>query len=970
MRWGDNQRAWLRSGGLAGLLLAGLLAVAGPGTPAAAQPAPAQAPAAQMPPRELELTQQADALQRQGRYDEAIVVATELLKLREQRLGPDHPAVAWSVARLGDLERYRGHYPEAYKLLKRSLAIREAKLGPDHPDVAHSLVLLALIEAYLGHYNAALPLAQRCLKIREAKLKPDAPEVASAANVLGIILRGLGRLAESEQLFRRAITIYEGRPGPTDVDLGHVLNNLGLTYAAAGRSADAEVYFKRAISIHERVLGPDHSELANTLSNYARMETQRYRYKTAEPIAQRALAIREKALGPEHPLVALSLADLSEIYRAQRRYDDAEPLARRALAIREKALGPDHPALIDSYNTLALIERERGHEAEAETGYKRAIAVGEKAFGPDSYGVINSRNNLSYLYGGQKKWEAALEQSRLATDSVVRYRAAEAEQRGAGMESERTHVRAFFFQRVWVAYHLAEDKPDQRAALTAEAFEAGQLVHGSKAGQAIATMAARFAVGDDPLAGVVRERQDLAERWQRLDASMVAAASKPPAERDNAAVAAARSELATIGQRLGALDAKIAQDYPGYAELATPRPVKLAELQQMLGPQEALLAFLSSSNQTWLWAVRRDRAMLYNYKISDKEVAKEVNVLRGRLDPLRNPDLKAFDVKRAYALHQSLLAPAAPLLEGVRHVFMVPDGALGSLPIGVLVTDPPAEKADYRTVPWLARKYAVTVLPAVSSLRALRQLARGAPAPAPFLGIGDPALGGAAGRTRGVDVGGLMRGSLADVAVLRTLPPLPDTADELRALAQAQGAGSDSVLLRDKASEATLKHLKLDQYRILAFATHGLVADELQDLAEPALVLTPPQEASRDDDGLLTASEIARLKLNADWVILSACNTASGDGTPGADRLSGLAKAFFYAGSRALLVSHWPVASQAAVRLTTGALDALKREPGIGRAEALRRAQMALLEDRGIARASHPMMWAPFVVVGEGAPGR
>src|SRR5439155_22512528 len=135
------------------------------------------------------------------------------------------------------------------------------------------------------------------------------------------------------------------------------------------------------------------------------------------------------------------------------------------------------------------------------------------------------------------------------------------------------------------------------------------------------------------------------------------------------------------------------------------------------------------------------------------------------------------------------------------------------------------------------------------------------------------------------------------------------------------------------------------------------------------LVLTRPGVASADNDGLLKASEIARLKLNADWVILSACNTASGE-TPGAEGLSGLAKAFFYAGSRALLVSHWPVASQAAVRLTTGALEALRREPAIGRAEALRRSQLALLDDTSLAPAfAHPLVWAPFVVVGEGGAG-
>ena len=136
--------------------------------------------------------------------------------------------------------------------------------------------------------------------------------------------------------------------------------------------------------------------------------------------------------------------------------------------------------------------------------------------------------------------------------------------------------------------------------------------------------------------------------------------------------------------------------------------------------------------------------------------------------------------------------------------------------------------------------------------------------------------------------------------------------------------------------------------------------------AEPALLLTPPQTATAEDDGLLTASEIAQLKLDAEWVVLSACNTAAGESDkPGAEALSGLARAFFYAGARALLVSHWAVNSDATVKLITKAFEELKADPRIGRAEALRRSTLALIAaGEGYA---HPANWAPFVVVGEGA---
>ena len=143
------------------------------------------------------------------------------------------------------------------------------------------------------------------------------------------------------------------------------------------------------------------------------------------------------------------------------------------------------------------------------------------------------------------------------------------------------------------------------------------------------------------------------------------------------------------------------------------------------------------------------------------------------------------------------------------------------------------------------------------------------------------------------------------------------------------------------------------------------MSGEMSGLAEPALVLTPPDEATDVDDGLLTASEAALLNLNADWVILSACNTAAAD-EPGADGLSGLARSFFYAGARSMLVSHWPVRDDAAARLTTAAISMQDDNPDLGRAEALRRSMLVLMNDTSDPSLAHPSAWAPFVIVGEG----
>ena len=202
------------------------------------------------------------------------------------------------------------------------------------------------------------------------------------------------------------------------------------------------------------------------------------------------------------------------------------------------------------------------------------------------------------------------------------------------------------------------------------------------------------------------------------------------------------------------------------------------------------------------------------------------------------------------------------------------------------------------------------------------------------------------------------RGGLADASHIRMQAPLPETADELCAVARDLRADPAEMRLGDRATEREVKALsasgQLAQYRVVHFATHGTLAGQLNGTSEPGLILTPPAKATEDDDGYLTASEIAALKLDADWVMLSACNTAAGD-AKGAQALSGLARAFIYAQARALLVSHWAVDSDATVKLITASMREMASDAKPGRAEALRRAMLALI-DKGEPPRSAPRL--------------
>jgi CHAT domain-containing protein len=368
-------------------------------------------------------------------------------------------------------------------------------------------------------------------------------------------------------------------------------------------------------------------------------------------------------------------------------------------------------------------------------------------------------------------------------------------------------------------------------------------------------------------------------------------------------------------------------------------------------------------------------------------------------------DIPAFNLDLAYDLYAALLKPTEANWRPAKDLIVVTNGALGLLPLSLLPTessriDPNDDPlfSSYRKVRWLARTHAVTTVPSISALLTLRKLPVGTASRQPLIGFGDPLfskeqadeaakdaaayddkpiqLAGATNLTRGMPLKRRSSPKLdgVDSMELAQLPRLPDTAEELKSIALALQADPAKVLnLGKDASEKNVKTMNLSKFKIVAFATHGLVPGELDGLSQPALALTAPAVADSDGDGLLTMEEILALKLDADWVVLSACNTAAG-AVAGAEAASGLGRAFFYAGTRALLLTNWSVHSESARELITDLFKRQADDPKLTRGEALRQAMMALVDAPGYIGAdgktefayAHPLFWAPYSVIGDG----
>jgi CHAT domain-containing protein len=548
---------------------------------------------------------------------------------------------------------------------------------------------------------------------------------------------------------------------------------------------------------------------------------------------------------------------------------------------------------------------------------------------------------------------------------------------------------------------LLANTKSAKGDIAADTFSLADSIRGRSVQQALAASGARASINDPALAELVRKEQDLGKQVTAQLGLLNNLLALPSAERDEKRVKAINASIEKLRSDRDKARAEINKRFPSYADLVDPKPPSVDQIRATLVDGEALLSFYFGRDASFVWAVPKTGAVAFaEVKATAGDIESKVRKLREALEPeaATISEIPPFDLKLGHELYSLLLKPVEAGWKQSKSLIVVTNGALGLLPLSLLPTAPaqidPNDNplfASYRAVPWLARTHAVTMVPSSAALRTLRQLPPGKLARGELIAFGDPVFSAeqaaeAAAPQVIADVGAVTTRGMplkrrsspklegVDSAELAMLPRLPDTADELKSIALALQADPSKVLKLGKdANEDTVKTTDLSGFKVLAFATHGLVPGELNGLTQPALALTAPSVAGVGGDGLLTMEEILQLKLDADWVVLSACNTGAGEGA-GAEAASGLGRAFFYAGTRAILVTNWSVHSLSARELVADLFKRQADDPKLTRGEALRQAMVALMDGPGYVDAdgkpeftyAHPLFWAPYSIIGDG----
>ena len=612
---------------------------------------------------------------------------------------------------------------------------------------------------------------------------------------------------------------------------------------------------------------------------------------------------------------------------------------------------------------LAQVAERRGQLSEAEALHNQGIALLNSTY-PGSPALGSARAQLAGLYARSGQRDAALSL----------YRSIVADAKGRTLPSLRGLMAPYF------ALLTADGASDSTAA--SDIFGASQLLSRPGLAQTQAALARELSGGSDEAAQLFRTATNLGRGIEQLRLAVLELEALPEATARQAAQIAERRE------RLGQLEQQQAEvlqqlaTYPRYRAV-TGDGITLGELQAILAEGEAYVKLVTLDSDAYVVYATRDSAQVWRADATPKQLESLVTQIRESIAVVEGGQVLTypFDIARARELYVRLFTPVADRLPQTRHIIFEPDGALLKLPINLLVTDDAsvatyqqrqtqkgADEYDFRGTRWLGRSAEISTSVAASAFRDVRA-ARPSDGTRPYLGLGEnaPIPGGVAGAAR-------TRAALEAGDRCQWSPNIwanPIKASELREAAARFPQGARVVTGTDFTDSAIIGQADLDEYRILHFATHGLVTAP-QPECPPRPALLTSFDVGERSDGLLSFAEIFGLRIDADLVILSACDTA-GSATVGATReagvtgggefaLDGLVRAFVGAGGRTVLASHWPVPDDfdATGRLVSG----LFAGNGVETAAALKASQQALMDD---AQTSHPFYWSAFAVVGDGA---
>ncbi|MBT8003114.1 MAG: CHAT domain-containing protein [Rhodospirillales bacterium] len=941
-----------------------------------------------------------------GRYNDSILeVQTAIKLLKNAKFGVPVGAEMRAFSQLGMLQMFAGRLSDSLKSLK----ISQAALPEEWGTKAHLHIVnngqIAMLKALLGQIGEAekyLLAAEHDRQYWDEHQGQGHKWTVKRAGVIisakGLIELANGRFEEAEIMFSTAVKLVSNNSHWKDrieVPLHRML--LAEAQFLAGNLIKAEVSTRQSLFELVGVRGRSSPQVGWALSLLAAIMTEQNRPKEAEKVAGLAINLFDQLGIPTNSILftvarlrlANSLMLLNKPNQAYDLYSAMQSKADGNIGFADNILDREINFAVSAYLS--------GVSDKALTLLEQRQNTITKVFGKSSYEYsefLAMRAILRHEAGQMDRAQRDFDTALPILLNFSSYR--------SNNSASKAHRRSLILNR-YLELTKAVGERNSR-----QIFFATQVGANSSVQRYLSKGTARLTISDPQLAEYASNLRDIEQNVAALEFQLKNVFKDSSLK--NAKVLTNRfgGKIRRLRSLENVILAKLQTQFPHYAGLVNPKPISVKRVQALLRNGEAMISTYVAKNQTYIWAIPKlGRAVFHTAPVGKRQLDSIVDLLRTSLDPQAQniSDIPEFNIAASHQLFKLLLEPVQAGWKNAKSLLIVPHGALGRLPFSVLVTAPAKMRANdgvlfsnYRHVPWLARSHAVTLLPSVTSLVSLRSSSGPKVVRKPFIGFGDPIFSieqadsrirvtnvakvgqnETSGRlnVRGIpiEIGNAPRTRQLDSARLSILPRLIDTAEEIRSISRTLNADIiNDVFIGARATEHAVKTATLSDYKVIVFATHGLVPGDLDGLDEPALAFSSPLLGNTEGDGVLTTSEILNLRLNADWVVLSACNTGAANGL-GAEAFSGLGRAFFYAGTKAVLLSNWPVETTSSKLLITSIFRRQAKISNLSRSRALHLAKLSLIDEeifvdklsgKILYSYAHPIFWAPFVVVGEG----
>ncbi|WP_233859584.1 CHAT domain-containing protein [Paraburkholderia sp. HD33-4] len=928
----------------------------------------------------------ANAAAQIGRPEQAL---TDLRTAYEQT---EHAGFAGArrdvVRELANAELEAGNFQTAIELMQQ--AIREV------PRSIGNYETLSAIYASMGDTSDSRSAGQQAQQLLSRVSQSDPPQEWRAPTVEYLILESDGQWRKAEPYIRDSIAAYKAsaRKDRTPNWVEKRLLHLSANLVKQGRYDEAEAIDRQVIRTLLRRVGRTNLDTVDGVLALGEAVYARNHIADALRLCDEALAILDEMKAPPNVRERRLIDHFKgRIYLAE------GDLTKSLISFEQAKAGlPD-----DDFFARSLFQQSPDAILSLAANGQTARAV------PLATTLVELRRGT---YGeGSREWVEAraihaftLAHAGQSADAIAEFEVFAQYSTTGGGSNVFDHVRYHLLTECYVGvmFEASQHASDSNVSrqMAEKAFVLADSAREAEVRRAIQASSMRAAATSSQTADVVRQEQDLALRASALRVHLARLSATRPSPQIQQVTSELVDELKRTQQEQDAAHRLLVM-HLGERGAALESPgVGVGAVAKALHPDEVLVATFVSSDRIFIWSIDPSGSILFRASSGGREqISRLVALVRASTEIHGDTfaSIKPFDVAAAYAIYEQGLMPVRSGWDRAHSLVIVPDEALGFVPFGLLPVERPSHTTDaqamfdgYRQVAWLARTHATSSVPSAAAFVSLRQASPASAARKKFIGFGDPLFSAAqsaagapqmsqrgANAIRVLDTRITSRGALDSQALvsahLDDLMPLPETADEVRKVARALCADESSdVLLGTAATVSAAKSGLLADRRVVMFATHGLVPGDLDGLQQPALALSNPKVVGGTGDGLLRMSDVLTLKLNADWVVLSACNTAAADGA-GSEAISGLGRAFFYAGTRALLATHWAVETESAQELTTQLFSLQHSEPTLGRAEALRQTMNAMIDKSGrfrdgkmIASYAHPFFWAPFALFGDG----